>query len=62
MTTFNEYLNEHARHYLRNVIKGRTITEAAKVAGRNRTDFHNVLRRYGIKPNRRKAGNWKGLA
>jgi DNA-binding phage protein len=34
--------------YVRRVLRGRTVAQAAEIAGVNRTDFYKVMARYGV--------------
>lgn len=60
--TFEEYRTRVCRDWLQALI-GRhdgNIADAAREAGKNRTDFYKVLRRHGItfKSPRSHRGNW----
>ena len=50
LATFDEARNEFTRLYLRQVMElaDGNITRAARLAGRNRTDFYKLLSRYGV--------------
>ena len=52
LPSFDEARAEFARSYLRQVLElaGGNISQAARLAGRNRTDLYKLLHRYGIKP------------
>lgn len=62
MQTFDEFMDAYAAMYLRDVMRecNGVVSHAAKIAGRNRTDFYKVLRRYNI-PYRmvKKRGKWE---
>lgn len=47
--TFDEYMAQAGKTYLRQLIaQSATMSEAATRAGKNRTDFYKVLRRFGV--------------
>ncbi len=51
MITFDDHMAQSAREYLAHVlvVADGNITRAARLAGRNRTDFHRLLVRYGLR-------------
>jgi two-component system response regulator GlrR len=52
LSHFDEARSEFARKYLRQLLEltGGNISKAARLAGRNRTDFYKLLGRYQIDP------------
>ena len=52
MKPYREARAEWHRQYLRAVMSeaGGKASRAAQIAGINRTDFYNVLKRYGVAP------------
>lgn len=58
LSQFDEARSEFARKYLRQLLEltGGNISRAARLAGRNRTDFYKLLGRYQIDPSEFKTG------
>ncbi len=52
VSTYNEAREEFMRNYLVQLMQmtGGNVTQAAKLAGRNRTDFYKLLNRHSIQP------------
>ncbi len=52
VATFNEARDEFMREYLTQLLQTTrgNVTQAAKLAGRNRTDFYKLLNRHGVQP------------
>ena len=50
MSTFDEARDEFMRNYLVQLLQitRGNVTQAAKLAGRNRTDFYKLLSRHGL--------------
>ncbi len=50
--------SEFTRNYLRQLLEvaGGNISRAARLAGRNRTDFYKLMSRHGVDPSRYKSG------
>ena len=49
---FKDARDEFTRNYLSQVLQITTgnVTQAARLAGRNRTDFYKLLNRHGVNP------------
>lgn len=47
--TLRDVRREADRNYLEQIVQGRTISDAAKVAGIGRQSLHRLMTRYGIK-------------
>lgn len=67
--TMRAYLMQAGRAYIESVIAecDGDITAAAKMAGRNRTDFYRLMRRHGLEParsgkGRRGNAQWQALS
>jgi len=58
LPSFDEARADFTRTYLRQILElaGGNISRAARLAGRNRTDFYKLLNRHGIQPSEFKAG------
>jgi len=60
LSSFDEARDEFARTYLLQLLEvaGGNISHAARLAGRNRSDFYKLLNRYGVEPTgiRRRSG------
>ncbi|AXQ31586.1 response regulator [Solimonas sp. K1W22B-7] len=56
LASFDEARAEFTRNYLRQMLElaGGNISRAARLAGRNRTDFYKLLSRYGVEARARK--------
>ncbi len=52
VSTFDEARNEFERDYLVQLLKitRGNVTQAAKLAGRNRTEFYKLLHRHALNP------------
>jgi two-component system response regulator GlrR len=52
LPSFDEARNEFARCYLVHILRitGGNVSQAAKLAQRNRTDFYRILQRYVLIP------------
>ncbi len=52
VSTYNEAREEFMRNYLVQLMQmtGGNVTQAAKLAGRNRTDFYKLLNRHSVQP------------
>jgi DNA-binding NtrC family response regulator len=48
--TFDEHVGEAARQYLLGLLRAtdNDITQAARIAGRNRTSFYRLMDKYGV--------------
>ena len=60
MKTFDEHMTEESREYLQTLLReaGGNVSRAARLAGRHRTSFHKLLKRYGITRAAQHQGNW----
>ena len=58
--TYKEHMREQARAYLVAVLaEAGSVSGAARLAGRNRTNMHRLLVKYGVAtPNKVHRGNW----
>lgn len=54
LPSFNEARDEFTRNYLAQLLQftGGNVTQAARLAQRNRTDFYKLLRKYGLEADR----------
>ena len=52
MTTFDVARKNFEQQYLINLLKAThgNVTQSARIAGRNRTEFYKILERYHIDP------------
>jgi two-component system response regulator GlrR len=52
LSTFDQARDEFMRNYLVQLLQitRGNVTQAAKLAGRNRTDFYKLLNRHGVQP------------
>lgn len=60
MMTFDEHMRVHAQAYLTAVLEATdfSVTQAAKIAGRNRQDFYKLAARWGVTGFKQKEGAW----
>jgi two-component system response regulator GlrR len=54
LPSFNEARDEFTRNYLAQLLQftGGNVTQAARLAQRNRTDFYKLLHKYGLEAER----------
>lgn len=60
--TYREAVHQATVKYLKQITRGRKVSEAAKAAGVNRTHFYRLCDRLGVKlqKSEQHVGNWNG--